>query len=50
MAEYDPNIELNPNSVLIGALLLVLAGFGTVWMIIATGESGKAPAAQTAAP
>ncbi len=37
-AKFDPNIELNPNPLLIFITILVLAGFGVVVMIIMTGD------------
>ena len=47
MADYDPNVELNPNPILLAVVLLVLAGFGVVYMIVATGD---AKPAATSAP
>jgi hypothetical protein len=47
-AKFDPNIELDPNPILIAVLLLVFAGFGTVYMIISTGEKKTNAAAATA--
>jgi hypothetical protein len=44
-AKFDPNIELSPNPILIFAAILVFAGFGTVAMIILTGDSKPAPTA-----
>jgi hypothetical protein len=37
--KFDPNIELNPNPILIMVVLLVFAGFAVVYTIIATGEA-----------
>ena len=44
-ASFDPNTELNPNPILIWVTILVLAGFGTVAMIILTGDAKPAAAA-----
>ncbi len=45
-AKFDPNIELPPNPILVMAIVLVLAAFGTVAMIIVTGGAKQdAPAA-----
>lgn len=41
---FDPKTELNPNPILIGVALLVLAGIGTVGMIIHTGDPKAEPA------
>lgn len=38
MADYDPNVELNPNPLLAAVVILVLAGFGVVTMIVMTGD------------
>jgi hypothetical protein len=48
-AKFDPNIELDPNPILIWAVILVIAGFGTVFMIVKTGDN-KPAAAPAAAP
>jgi hypothetical protein len=47
-AKFDPNIELDPNPILIAVLILVFAGFGTVYMIIKTGDAKPDAAAPTA--
>jgi hypothetical protein len=47
-AKFDPNIELPPNPILTMVILLVLAAFGTVAMIILTGDAK--PEAAAAAP
>ncbi|NVB39400.1 hypothetical protein G6O69_16275 [Pseudenhygromyxa sp. WMMC2535] len=39
MAGYDSNIELNPNGIILGALLFVLVGFGVVSYIILFSEA-----------
>jgi hypothetical protein len=45
-AKFDPNIELPSNPILIMVFLLVIAAFGTVTMIILTGDAKpEAPAA-----
>lgn len=44
-AKFDPNIELPPNPILIVIAILVLAAFGTVAMIIVTGDNKPAPTA-----
>jgi hypothetical protein len=49
-AKFDPNIELNPNPILMWAVILVFAGFGTVYMIVKTGDKKPEAAAQAAAP
>jgi hypothetical protein len=49
-AQFDPNTELNPNPILWAVLILVLAGFGTVAMIILTGDKKPDAAATTATP
>ncbi|PRP90041.1 hypothetical protein ENSA5_68440 [Enhygromyxa salina] len=49
-AKFDPNIELNPNPILLGVLVLVLAGFTTVFMIIKTGDTKPDTPAPTAQP
>lgn len=46
-AKFDPNIELPPNPILMMAAILVIAAFGTVAMIIMTGDA-KPEAAATA--
>ena len=38
-APYDPNIELEPNKILMWVAILVLAGFGTVFMIVKLGDT-----------
>lgn len=47
-AKFDPNIELNPNPILLAAVILVIAGFATVFMIIKTGDKKPDAAAVTA--
>jgi hypothetical protein len=49
-AKFDPNIELDPNPILIWVTILVLAGFGVVFMIIKTGDAGKEAPAAAATP
>lgn len=49
-AKFDPNIELNPNPILLMVVLLVLAGFTVVYGIIATGDAKPDAAAPVAAP
>ena len=49
MSAYDPNLELNPNSLLTGVVIFVLLGFATVFIIVKTGDP-KANAAPVAAP
>jgi len=44
-AKFDPNIELPPNPILIMVAILVIAAFGTVAMIIKTGDNKPAPTA-----
>jgi hypothetical protein len=39
MSDFDPTVEINPNGILIAALIMVLAGFGVVAMIIVTGDA-----------
>ena len=34
MTEYDKNIELNPNGVLMGVVIFVILAFATVGMIV----------------
>lgn len=46
MADFDPRIEHNPNKIIIAALILVVAGFATVAMIIATGDPKQDASAQ----
>lgn len=48
-AEFDPNIELNPNPILMWVTIFVLAAFGTVFMIITTGDPRPADAPAAAA-
>ncbi len=44
---YDPNQELNPNRILLGAFILVIAAFAVVAGIIYSSEAkSKAPAGQ----
>ncbi|PRQ01148.1 hypothetical protein [Enhygromyxa salina] len=46
--KFDPTIELNPNPILAMVLLLVVAGFGIVYVIVSTGDvkpEAAAPAA-----
>lgn len=49
MADFDSTIEHNPNKIIVAVLIFVVAAFGTVWMIIATGDGNKGgdAAAQT---
>ena len=47
-ADYDPNTELNPNSLLTAVVILVALGFATVFMIVKTGDQKPAPAAAAA--
>jgi hypothetical protein len=47
-AKFDPNIELNPNPILWAVVLLVIAGFGTVYMIVMTGDKKPDASAETA--
>jgi hypothetical protein len=49
-AKFDPNIELNPNPILLMVTLLVLAGFAVVYIIVSTGEAKPDAAAAVAAP
>lgn len=49
-AKFDPNIELDPNPILVWITILVLAGFGVVFMIIKTGDQKPDAAAATATP
>lgn len=49
-AKFDPNIELNPNPILMWVAILVLAGFGTVAMIILTGDKKPDTAVPAATP
>ncbi|GEM_PF-5488608 len=45
MADYDPKVEHNPNRILVGTIVLVLAAFGVVTMIIMRSEAqSNAPA------
>lgn len=45
-AKFDPNIELNPNPILLMVAVLLFAGFGVVYMIVMTGDpKPEAPAA-----
>ena len=48
-APYDPNLELNPNSLLMGVVIFVALGFATVFIIVKTGDP-KPAAAPVAAP
>jgi hypothetical protein len=44
---HDPNAELNPNLILAGAFILVIAAFGVVTAIILASEAkNKTPAAE----
>jgi len=45
MAVHDPNLDLPPTPILVMVVVLVLAAFGTVGMIIATGDAKPAAAA-----
>jgi hypothetical protein len=47
-AKFDPNIELNPTPILWAVVLLVIAGFGTVYMIVTTGDKKPDTGAETA--
>jgi hypothetical protein len=47
-AKFDPNIELNPNPVIMWILIFVIAAVGTVLMIIKTGDNKPGSAAATA--
>jgi hypothetical protein len=49
-AKFDPNIELNPNGLLIMVAVLVFAGFAVVYAIVATGEAKPDVVAPVAAP
>ena len=49
-AKFDPNIELDPNPILIAVVALVLAGFATVFMIVKMGDPKADAAAPAAAP
>jgi hypothetical protein len=46
-AKFDPNLELNPNPVILSIVVFVILAFGTVFMIIKTGDN-KTGAAATA--
>jgi hypothetical protein len=48
-AKFDPNIELDPNPILIWVAILVIAGFATVFMIVKTGDKKPDAAAAAAA-
>ena len=47
-AKFDPKLELNPNPVIMWIVIFVFAAFGTVFMIIKTGD--KKPDAGATAP
>jgi hypothetical protein len=49
-AKFDPNIELNPNPILMWVVIMVFAGFGTVFFIVKTGDKKPEAGAATAAP
>ena len=48
-AKFDPNIELNPNPIVMWVLIMVFAGFGTVFFIVKTGDKKPEAAAPAAA-
>jgi hypothetical protein len=47
-AKFDPNLELNPNSIMTWIVIFVFAAFGTVFMIITTGDKKPDTAAAEA--
>lgn len=48
--KFDPNIELNPNPILLMVGVLVIAAFAVVVLIVKTGDVKPDAAAAVAAP